>query len=90
MEKFTLLLFKSTQDAMQAEKLAKAAGVKARIVPTPEKLFASCGFSLRSSAEEEKSLLGALGALRPQGIYRACRQGLKTTYEKIESGTENG
>lgn len=42
---YGVALVPSTRQAMEGEKLAKAAGLAVRIIPTPGKLDASCGFS---------------------------------------------
>lgn len=42
-----LLAFDSTHLAIASEKKAKAEGLSARLVPTPESISASCGLSLR-------------------------------------------
>lgn len=42
-----LIAFDSTHMAIASEKKAKAAGLKARLVPTPEAISASCGLALR-------------------------------------------
>ena len=44
---YGVALVPSTRQAMEGEKLAKAAGLAVRIIPTPGKLDAACGFSLR-------------------------------------------
>ena len=46
-ERYGLILFPETREAMTAEKEGRAHGLSVRIVPTPGKLVASCGFSLR-------------------------------------------
>ena len=53
METYGIALFYNTKDAMQAEAEARRRQIKARIVPTPGKIYASCGFSLRYDLKEE-------------------------------------
>ena len=69
---------------MEGEKLAKAAGLAVRIIPTPGKLDASCGFSLRYELSGEEVLYHFLQDLsvRTDGWYHATRQGLSTEYER--------
>ena len=52
-ETYGIALVPSTRQAMEGEALAKAAGLAVRIIPTPGKLDASCGFSLRYELADE-------------------------------------
>ena len=84
-ETYGVALVPSTRQAMEGEQLAKAAGLAVRIIPTPGKLDASCGFSLRYERTDEAALTALLDAkgLAWVALYRACRQGLTVTYTKI-------
>ena len=84
-ETYGVALVPSTRQAMEGEQLAKAAGLAVRIIPTPGKLDASCGFSLRYELIDEAALTALLDAkgLAWVALYRACRQGLTVTYTKI-------
>lgn len=88
MERYGIVLFYHTKDAMQAEAEAKKRGIKARIIPTPGKIYASCGFSLRYDLEEEAALTALLSqcGLRCEALYHAVRKGLQAAYEKREGG----
>ena len=88
METYGIALFYNTKDAMQAEAEARRCQIKARIVPTPGKIFASCGFSLRYDLEEEGALAALLAqcGLSCESLYHAARDGLKVSYEKQEGG----
>ena len=81
---YGVALVPSTKQAMEGEKLAKAAGLAVRIIPTPGKLDASCGFSLRYELSGEEVLYHFLQDLsvRTDGWYHATRQGLSTEYER--------
>lgn len=86
MQEYGVVLFYSTHEAMKAEKLAKEAQLKVRIIPTPEKIHASCGFSLKYELTEEAQLCGLLlsAEVKAEGFYRVKREGLKTDYELRE------
>lgn len=88
METYGIVLFYNTKDAMQAEAEARRRQIKARIVPTPGKIYASCGFSLRYDLEEEGALTAMLAqcGLSCESLYHAARDGLKVSYEKQEGG----
>lgn len=85
---YGVALVPSTKQAMEGEKLAKAAGLAVRIIPTPGKLDASCGFSLRYELADEAALTALLDEeeLAWVALYHACRQGLTVTYTKIREG----
>ena len=88
MERYGLILFPETREAMTAEKEGRAHGFAVRIVPTPGKLVASCGFSLRYELVDEAALTALLDeeGLAWVALYHACRQGLTVTYTKIREG----
>ena len=54
MQTYGVALFYSTREAMKAEEIAKEAQLAVRIIPTPEKIHASCGFSLKYPLAEEE------------------------------------
>lgn len=84
METYGVALFYSTREAMKAEKIAKEAQLAVRIIPTPETIHASCGFSLKYDLDEEAQLIALLdkAAIASEGFYQAQREGLKTAYQK--------
>lgn len=88
MQTFGIALFYSTREAMKAEELAKEAQLAVRIIPTPEKIHASCGFSLKYPLAEEASLTLLLteAEIVSEGFYHAAQEGLKTDYELIQKG----
>lgn len=55
-----LASFDTTHDAMRAEQLSNAGGIKARLIPTPEVVRAGCGLSLRMSPEAAADVAGLL------------------------------
>ncbi|EOH93132.1 DUF3343 domain-containing protein [Enterococcus pallens] len=86
MQEYGVVLFYSTHEAMKAEKLAKEAQLNVRIIPTPEKIHASCGFSLKYELAEEAALCARLlqAEVQAEGFYHVKREGLKTEYELRE------
>ena len=87
-ETYGIALVPSTRQAMEGEALAKAAGLAVRIIPTPGKLDASCGFSLRYELADEAALTALLDEkwLAWAALYHACRRGLRVTYTKCKEG----
>lgn len=86
MQTYGVALFYSTREAMKAEKLAKEAQLAVRIIPTPEKIHASCGFSLKYSLTDEEGLQTLLSEkeITSEGFYHAAQEGLKTEYKMQE------
>ncbi len=73
MEKPTygVVLFHSTQAAIKAEKILKAAEVKIKLIPVPRNLSSECGICLRFEfdiASMVKSILESKG-VQMAGIY---------------------
>ncbi|MCF1586177.1 DUF3343 domain-containing protein [Tetragenococcus koreensis] len=82
MQTYGVALFYSTREAMKAEEIAKEAQLAVRIIPTPEKIHASCGFSLKYPLAEEDALISLLASAKiaSEGFYHGTRDGLKTEY----------
>ena len=55
-ERYGVALLKNTRDAMVIEERAKKEGLAVRIIPTPSKRYARCGFSLKYDLSEEEAL----------------------------------
>ncbi|MBO0453943.1 MULTISPECIES: DUF3343 domain-containing protein [Enterococcus] len=88
MQTYGVALFYSTREAMKAEELAKEAQLAVRIIPTPEKIHASCGFSLKYPLVEEDVLSSLLtdAKIASEGFYHATQEGLKTEYRLVQKG----
>ena len=86
METYGIALFYSTRDAMEMEEAAKGRHLPIRIIPTPGKIYASCGFSLKYSLEEETVLKALMQEkqIRCEGFYHAAQEGLNVTYTEIK------
>jgi N-acyl-L-homoserine lactone synthetase len=50
----TVVTFHTTHAAFRAEKLLKAAGLAAKLIPAPRKISADCAIALRLSASDEQ------------------------------------
>lgn len=78
-KRYGVALFYSTKVAMAAEKRAKQEQLNVRIIPTPEKIHASCGFCLRYDLNDEKALTALLASdnISSEGLYDVTQTGLK-------------
>lgn len=52
MNKYFLLVFKNTNDAMMGEKYLKGKGYTVKVMPTPSQIINSCGLSLLLKEDE--------------------------------------
>lgn len=52
MEKYYILTFENTHNAINGESVLKVNNIKAAVMPTPTFISKSCGISLRVSEEE--------------------------------------
>ncbi len=70
------ILFPSHTDGWRLYELARDAGVKARISPTPRAARASCGVSLLTSCDNEAALLDMAeqAGVQVEGVARLPRQ----------------
>ena len=70
------ILFSSHTDGWRLYELARDAGVKARISPTPRAARASCGVSLLIACDDEAMLLHLAedGGVPLEGVARLPRQ----------------
>lgn len=85
MKEYGVLLFNSTHYAMEAEKYLKEASLPAKIISTPEKIKASCGFSLKYNIDFEEEIIRLLDdkKLLYDGFYHASGKGLNIDYRKV-------
>ena len=57
MDKFYLVTFQNTHEAMKAEREALKKNVRIIVVPTPTHITKSCGISLKTDEENIKSII---------------------------------
>ncbi len=83
-ERYGIALIPSTRDAMAAEAQAQAAQLQVRIIPTPGRIQANCGFSLKYELAEEAQLLALLQQMHIacEGLYEAEQRGLAAAYTR--------
>ncbi len=60
MTEFCVALFYSNSHALRAEKLAKKAGFKVKVIPTPRHLSSDCGFALRCDEDDVPAIQGIM------------------------------
>jgi hypothetical protein len=60
---FCVVLFYSTSLAIRGEKIAKEAGLKVKLIPTPRHLSSDCGTALRFEEKDRDDLISALEAV---------------------------
>lgn len=70
--RYTIVTFRSTFDAMEAERLCQEAGVPGRIIPLPTQLSADCGLAWRmdtGTATREALEAACAGHVDPEGWF---------------------
>jgi hypothetical protein len=64
MSEHGVVLFHTTSSAFRAERVLRAAGLEAKLIPTPREFSSDCGMALRfdwGKREQAESLLRAAG-----------------------------
>ena len=59
-ERFGIVVFSSTREALRAETKGKEGNLAVRIIPTPPSIDATCGFALKYDLREEGPLQALL------------------------------
>ncbi|MGB9887019.1 MAG: DUF3343 domain-containing protein [Moorellales bacterium] len=73
-ERVTYFTFPSTYWALKAEKAARQAGLRARLVPVPRQLSSLCGLALELATEQERPALEALRGVKVERMVRVIMQ----------------
>ena len=58
-KEYCVVLFYSTSLAVRVEKIAKKAGLKVKLIPTPRHLSSDCGTALRLEIGDREALICA-------------------------------
>ncbi|MCR4419629.1 MAG: DUF3343 domain-containing protein [Clostridia bacterium] len=83
-ERVTFFTFPSTHYALKAEKAARQAGVRVRLVPVPRELSSLCGLALEVDTEHELAALEALAGVKLERKARVIREaGLITALVEV-------
>lgn len=84
MEKFLIVSFNSTHDAIKSESVMAKAELKARLIPTPPEISAGCGLSLRAEEKDKDCVVELLkGNVTPDGLYIMTRENGKRKVERL-------
>lgn len=84
MEKFLIVSFNSTHDAIKSESITSKAELKARLIPTPPEISAGCGLSLRAEERDKDRVVELLrDNVNPDGLYIMIRENGKRKVERI-------
>lgn len=71
MNKYYLIVFKNTMDAIKAEELLKKENIKIAIMPTPTYITQSCGISIKFDEEDWGNIKDIIdkGLITPKNVY---------------------
>lgn len=84
-EEYALTTFKSTNYAIQAEKVLKKNDIVFKTIPTPREVSHSCGLSLLfdlESLDKVKEIIER-DKIQIDGLYRFIKDGSRSTAEKF-------
>ncbi len=79
-----ILVFKSTHTALKAESLLKEDEIEFRLIPTPGRLVAGCGLSIRFTGKVKPLVLDLLDK---KGVEYDCYLKTNTGYETATPNT---
>lgn len=68
-EKWLLVTFYTTADAMKLEKACSLAGCPGKLVPVPRSITSDCGIAWRAAPAEKERLLPLLQGIETAGIF---------------------
>lgn len=70
-KQYSVVLFYSTSNALQAEKLFKKMGIAVKLIPVPRQLSSDCGICLRFDRPDEARVRAILEKreIEVQGIH---------------------
>ncbi|MCI6276873.1 MAG: DUF3343 domain-containing protein [Clostridium sp.] len=71
MDRYYLIVFKNTMDAIKAEEILKKENIKIAIMPTPTYITQSCGISIKFDEKEWDKIKDTIdkGLITPKNIY---------------------
>lgn len=80
MDRYCLIVFKNTMDAIKGEEILKGENLKIVIMPTPTYITQSCGISIKFDEEDLEKInkLVEEEILKPKNIYIKDGEKLKT------------
>lgn len=83
MDKYYIIAFNSTNEAILSEKVILDKNINARIIPLPTEITASCGLSLRIEADDLEKAIVLLGQNNITfEVYFVVRDGFKKNIKK--------
>ncbi|GAA0684202.1 MULTISPECIES: DUF3343 domain-containing protein [Clostridium] len=71
MDKYYLIVFKNTMDAIKAEEILKKENLKIAIMPTPTYITQSCGISIKFDEKDWDNIKDLIekGLITPKNVY---------------------
>lgn len=71
MDKYYLIVFKNTMDAIKAEEILKKENIKIAIMPTPTYITQSCGISIKFDEKDWDNIKELIekGLITPKNVY---------------------
>lgn len=86
LKEYGVLAFKSTSQALKAERVLKEAAAEFLLIPTPRQISASCGLAVKVAPKDIETTRAALlaGKVEIEGTYRIDTGAGRSFAERLE------
>lgn len=86
LKEYGVLAFKSTSQALKAERVLKEAAADFLLIPTPRQISASCGLAVKVAPKDIETARAALlaGKVEIEGTYRIDTGAGRSLAERLE------
>lgn len=83
---YGIIVFKSTSQALKAERVLKETSAEFLVIPTPRQISASCGLAVKVAPEDLHFVRSALNdkMVQIEGVYRLTTEGGETHLETLD------
>ncbi len=86
LKEYGIIAFKSTSQALKAERVLKETSAEFLVIPTPRQISASCGLAVKVAPEDLDFVRSALNdkMVQIEGVYRLTTEGGESRLEIID------
>ena len=86
LKEYGIIAFKSTSQALKAERVLKETSAEFLVIPTPRQISASCGLAVKVAPEHLDFVRSALNdkMVQIEGVYRLTAEGGESCLETLD------
>ena len=86
LKEYGVIAFKSTSQALKAERVLKETSAEFLVIPTPRQISASCGLAVKVAPEDLDFVRSALNdkMVQIEGVYHLTAESGESRLEKID------